>query len=420
MRDSGLPGISAEVLIVGGGPAGAAAAFWLATHGHAVTIIEKRTFPREKTCGDALTPRAVRQLDDMGLSSAFAASHRHEGVRVTGLERELTMQWPEHSEYGRHGYVIRRAELDTIVAEHAVAAGATLLQGHEAVRPLVSRGFVRGAVVQGPTGAPFELMAKYVVVADGANSRFGRSLGTIRSQDWPYATAIRAYWTTPRHAEPWIESALDLRDRNDRAVPGYGWVFPAGDGTANIGVGLLSTFRDFKTVNTAHLLEAYVARIAERWQLDPSTPLRRPVSGRIPMGGSVAPTAGPTYLVVGDAAGVVNPFNGDGIDYAYETARLAADVLHDALATNDASSLQRYSKQLDDRYGQYFKVARLFARIVGRPVMMREMTRIGLHNRTLMEWALRIMSNELRPDETGPAELAYGAMSTVAKFAPNA
>ena len=424
MSDTASPSANslahAEVLVIGGGPAGAAAAYWLARHGHAVTIVERRTFPRDKTCGDALTPRAVRQLDEMGLAGAMESAHRFEGVRVTGLGRDLTLQWPEHPDYPRHGYVIRRPELDAIVADNAVSAGATLLQGHEAVRPLLSRGFVRGAVVQGPTGKQREVMARYVVVADGANSRFGRALGTLRTHDWPYASAIRTYWETPRHAEPWIESALDLRDQNDHPVPGYGWAFPTGDGTANIGVGLLSSFRDFKTVNTIHLLESHVQRIAEQWGIDPSRPTRKAVSGRIPMGGSVSPKSGPTYLVVGDAAGSVNPFNGDGIDYAYETARIAADVLHEALITNAPSVLQQYSRQLDDEYGQYFKVARLFARMIGRPFVMRELTRVGMHNRTLMEWMLRIMANELRDDERGPAELAYSAASKIAYLAPNA
>ena len=156
-------------------------------------------------------------------------------------------------------------------------------------------------------------------------------------------------------------------------MPGYGWIFPVGDGTVNIGVGLLSTFRDFKSVNTTHLLDAYAHQIADRWEIDAAHPDGRPVSGRIPMGGSVGPKAGPTYLVVGDAAGSVNPFNGEGIDYAYETARMAADVIHEALAERDATALQRYPKLLDDEYGQYFKVARLFARVIGRPVLMREL-----------------------------------------------
>jgi len=307
-----------------------------------------------------------------------------------------------------------------MVMHNAVKAGAELLEGHDAIRPLVSRGFVRGAVVQTPSGESKELMAKYVVVADGANSRFGRSLGTFRTRDWPYGTAIRAYWTSPRHAEPMIESSLDLRDRNGKAVPGYGWVFPVGDGTVNVGVGLLSTFRDFKSVNTTHLLDAYVESIAEQWHIDPEHPVSKPVSGRIPMGGSVEPKSGPTYLVVGDAAGTVNPFNGDGVDYAYETGRLAADVLHHALVSNDATVLQQYSQRLDDEYEQYFKVARLFARSIGRPRLMRRAARIALRHRTLFEWGLRVMTNELRPDHTGPAELAYAAASTIARIAPNA
>lgn len=414
------PGRACDVLVVGGGPAGAAAGYWLATQGHAVTIVEKKTFPRDKTCGDALTPRAVKQLGDMGLTDSLDQFHRVNGLRLTAISREVELAWPSHPLYPQYGYVAKRSELDGIVALNAVAAGATLLQGHEAVHPVVERGFVRGAVVQAKTGEPFEVKAKYVIVADGANSRFGRSLGTFRTRDWPYGTAIRAYWESPRHDEPFLESALDIQDRNGNTVPGYGWIFPVGDGTVNIGVGLLSTFRDFKSVNTSHLLDSYAQSIAEKWQITPDQPTCAATSGRIPMGGSVSPKAGPTYLVVGDAAGSVNPFNGDGIDYAYETGRIAAEVLHEAISTNDASVLQRYPRLLDESYGQYFKVARLFAHVVGRPALMRELTRAGMHSRPLMEWTLRIMSNLMRPDETGPAELAYQAAAAIARLAPNA
>jgi len=410
-----------DVLVIGAGPAGASAGYWLATEGLDVVMLEKKSFPREKTCGDGLTPRGVKQVVDMGLGDELARFHRYSGLRATGMGKALELNWPDHPVYPQHGYVVRRRDLDAMVVRNAVAAGATLLEGHEAVAPVLERGFVRGASVLAPgTESPVDITARYVVVADGANSRFGRALGTFRTKEWPYGTAIRTYWETPRHADPWIESALDVKDRNGNPLPGYGWIFPVGDGTVNIGVGLLSTFRDFKTVNTTHLLTEYAHMIADRWEIDPSAPTCKATSGRIPMGGSVGPKSGPTYLVVGDAAGSVNPFNGEGIDYAYETARIAADILHQAISANDPAALQRYQSMLDDEYGQYFKVARLFARIIGRPAIMRELSRVGMQSRTLMEWVLRIMANLLRPDEIGPAEAAYKAAAAIVRLAPNA
>jgi geranylgeranyl reductase family protein len=408
-----------DVLVVGGGPAGSATGYWLAQAGHDVCVVERKTFPREKTCGDGLTPRAVRQLSDMGLASTLGQFHRFEGLRATAHGRALELPWPEHPDFPPYGYVVRRRDLDQFVAENAVKAGVTLWQGADAVAPVIDRGFVQGAQVRHRESvSPQAVRARFVVVADGANSRFGRALGTYRTRDWPYGTAIRGYWESPLHDEPWIESALDVKDRNGNPLPGYGWIFPVGDGTVNIGVGLLSTFRDFKSVNTTHLLEEYVATAPPYWELSPDAACGRPTSGRLPMGGSVGPKAGPTWLVVGDAAGTVNPFNGEGIDYAYETGRIAAEVLHEALTSGDPLVLANYERRLQSEYGLYFKVARLFAKVIGRPVLMRELTRVGMRSRTLMEWVLRIMANILRPDELGPAEAAYKAAAAIVRVAP--
>ncbi|HEX9258699.1 MAG TPA: geranylgeranyl reductase family protein [Acidimicrobiales bacterium] len=410
-----------DVLVVGGGPSGAATGYWLAQQGHDVCIVERKTFPREKTCGDGLTPRAVHQLDEMGLLDRLQGFHKYHGLRATAHGMSLELEWPEHPVYPSYGFVVRRRDLDDLVAENAVKAGATLLQGTEAMAPVLERGFVRGAVVQRKEAkGPEEIVARYVVVADGANSRFGRALGTFRTKSWPYGTAIRGYWESPLTSEPWIESALDVKDRNGNPLPGYGWIFPVGDGTVNVGIGLLSTFRDFKSINTTQILNEYVLTAPEYWGLTPGGSAGKPTSGRLPMGGSVGPKAGPTYLVVGDAAGTVNPFNGEGIDYAYETGRLAAQVLHEALSSTDPMVLQTYPRRLDDEYGQYFKVARLFARVIGQPALMRELTRVGMHSRSLMEWVLRIMANLLRPDEIGVAEAAYKAAAAIVRLAPDA
>jgi flavin-dependent dehydrogenase len=165
-------------------------------------------------------------------------------------------------------------------------------------------------------------------------------------------------------------------------------------------------------------MDAFVATAPDDWGISPETSLGPPTGGRLPTGGSVAPRVGPTFVVVGDAAGSVNPFNGEGISLAYETGRLAADAVDLALATGDGLALGTYDARLTEVYGLYFKTARLFVRAIGNPAVMRELTRVGMHSRTLMEWVLRIMANMLRPDETGPAEAVYRALATLVRIAP--
>lgn len=408
-----------DLLVVGGGPAGSAAAYWAARAGLDVVVVEKKVFPREKTCGDGLTPRAVHQLDEMGLSEALEAHHRYDGLRAVAHGRSLELAWPEHSVYPSHGFVVRRCDLDGMVADNAVEAGAKLLTGTEARSPLTFAGRLVGAtVVDVAGGASRELRARYVVVADGSNSRFGRALGTTRDRAMPQGMAIRTYFESPLHAEPWIESALDVRDRAGNSLPGYGWIFPVGNGTINVGVGLLSTFRDWKSVNTSHLITEFAATLPGYWEIDPDLPTQPPTGGRLPMGGSINPKVGPNWIIAGDAAGSINPFNGEGIDYAYETGRLAASLITEAAITSSPWPLQRYPEILEDTYGLYFKVARLFAQVIGRPALMRELTRVGMRSHTLMDWVLRIMANLLRDDELGAAEAVYRSAATLARVIP--
>jgi geranylgeranyl reductase family protein len=412
-----------DVLVIGGGPSGASTAYWLAEAGYDVLLVEKKRYPREKTCGDGLTPRSVKQLEDMGLGEKLAADgHRFTGLRSIAFGRTLELEWPAHPEFPNYGYVVTRHDLDEMVADRAVKAGATLWQESEAISPVVDAGLVRGASIkrksEGNGDRVDDVRARYVVVADGANSRFGRSLGTSRNRDYPLGMAIRGYFESPRHDEPWIESHLDIRDKAGNVLPGYGWIFPVGDGRVNVGIGLLSTFNQWKAVNTTHLMEAFVDYAPKSWGISPSTSCGPPTGGRLPMAFSVGPHAGPTYLVTGDAGGAINPFNGEGIAYAYETGRLAASVLVDALSSGDGLALQRYETELQDTYGLYYKVARAFVKIIGRPELMRALVSTGMHSRTLMEWVLRIMANLLRPDELGPAEAAYKAVALIARVAP--
>jgi flavin-dependent dehydrogenase len=165
-------------------------------------------------------------------------------------------------------------------------------------------------------------------------------------------------------------------------------------------------------------MDEFAATAPAYWGITPEGATGPPTGGRLPMGGSVSPIVGPTWLVVGDAAGTINPFNGEGIDYAYETGRMAAELLDEALRTGNGLALSRYPRMLEAEYGLYFKVARLFAKVIGNPALLSQLTRVGMQSRTLMEWVLRIMANLLREDEVGPAEAAYKAAAAIVRVVP--
>jgi flavin-dependent dehydrogenase len=256
------------------------------------------------------------------------------------------------------------------------------------------------------------------VIADGSLSRFGRTLGTHRDRRRPYGLAARGYFSSPRSGDGYLESHLDLRGPDGATIPGYGWIFPLGDGTVNVGVGVLSTFHRWKDINTSTLMDALVAAAPPAWEISPESSLGDPKGGKLPMSFSVGPKAGPNWVVVGDAAGAINPFNGEGIAYAYETGRIAARHVHAALAAGDRTLLQAYPQELEDVYGLYYRVARAFVRAIGRPGVMRTLTRVGLRSRPLMEWVLRVMANLVDPSERTAGEAAYRMIERAVRAGP--
>lgn len=397
--------------VVGAGPAGAAAAYWLASAGWDVVLVEAKQLPRAKTCGDGLTPRAVRQLQDMGLAEAIAKTHAYRGLRAVAFGRQLELPWPEHPEMPSEGRVVTRVDLDILVAERARAAGASLRTGQAARLLRDEHGEVAGvlAAAGGEDGRETALVTSYVVVADGANSRIGRDLGASRARTWPLGMALRSYWSSPRASEPWLESHLELRDDDGALLPGYGWIFPLGDGRVNVGVGLLSTSGRSKGANTTKLLERFVRSVAEPWGLDAEAPLQPPTGGKLPMGLSVGPAVGTRHVLAGDAAGSVNPFNGEGIAYGYESGRLAAWGVALALS-GDRDGLRAYGERLQATYGDYFRLARGFVGVVGHPWALRAVLGAGMRSEHVMGPVVRVMANLMRPDDAGPGELAYRAL----------
>ena len=332
--------------------------------------------------------------------------------------RELIEPWPTHPDLPGHGAVLRRDVLDELLRDRVRAAGASVLMGHEAIAPVVERGFVRGALLATADGER--------QIRAALRRRRRRCQQSIRApsappeRDWPYGIATRSYWNSPRTNDTWLETRLGIPDANGNPIAGYGWIAPVGDGTVNIGIGLLSSYRDVRGVNALKLLDvvrpAGRRRVADRSLADP---LKSPTRFRVPLGRSVGPTMGPTFLVVGDAAGAANPFNGDGVNAALLTGRLAGDVLDEALTTGNSTTLQRYPTLLADAAGQYDKVGRLAARFLGRPAILRPLLRVGMRSDRVMGAALRIATGELRADGAGSAERAYAAAAALSKLAPN-
>ncbi len=409
----------ADVLVVGAGPAGIVAAAQLAAGGRRVIVADRARLGGIKPCGELITPRGLHALGRAGFTRDDATPiHPISHVRLTTRDHTTSTRWPSHPLFGQRAAVAPREQLQERLDRAAIDAGATILRAHDATAPIVERGFVRGAHINRLDGPPVDVRADYTIVADGADSRFGRALGTYRQPNWPSAQAHRAIYPSPLHDAAEVELVLDLTDRAGTPITGYGWMFPRGDGTVNVGVLIFSTSPSFQVINPANLLEQFVDHNAKRWHLAPE-PLFPAAGGRIPLGGSVGPAAGPTYLVVGDAAGVANPLSGAGIEYAVESAMLAGEVIEAALVSGSSADLQRYPQLLDDRFGTFYKTGRLADRLLGRPSVSTRVARLAASRPAVAESLVRISSNQLRPGRGGTTEFAVRVAGLLSTFAPD-
>jgi len=415
----------ADVVVVGAGPGGAAAAAHLAARGRDVLVLEKDTFPRDKVCGDGLTPRVIRELLDLGLveeaHGRAPGFKRNRGLRINGGHTTMELPWPELEDWPNWGGCSTRMVFDETIARTAVERGATLAQGHGVTRPLwrdAAQTRVTGVAWKTPDGREGEVLAPVVIAADGAGGPMAKHLGVHRRPERPMAVAARGYYRSPRSDDEWISSYLDLTDAAGNLLSGYGWVFPLDDGTMNVGLGLLSTSREFQAVNYRRLLESWATGMAaEGWGTTPAALEGRIRTGPIPMGFNHTPLHQRGVLLVGDSGGMVNPFNGEGISYAMEAAQLAAEVVDGALVTRRTSDLDRYDRELRRRIGGYYTLGRVFAELVGNPTVMHVCTTYGMPYRPLMLLVLKLMAHLT---DRQPADTKDVIVNTLQRLAPAA
>ena len=429
------PGDDADVIVVGAGPGGSAAAYHLARAGLDVLVLEKSSFPREKVCGDGLTPRAVKQLTGMGIPLRPEDGwFPNKGIRIIGGGVRIELDWPELTSYPGYGLVRSRLGFDETVARAAQRAGARLQEMVTVTGPILdSDGRITGVTARqtapgqagegaggnagsaGP-GPERSYRARLVVAADGNSSRLSLAMGLRKRDDRPLGVAIRTYYRSPRHDDDYLETWLDLRD-SDALLPGYGWIFGLGDGTSNVGLGLLNTSASFGHVDYRAMLRRWLANLPAEWgytEENRTTPIR---GAALPMGFNRTPHYTRGLLLVGDAGGMVNPFNGEGIAYAMESGDIAARVIAKALARPGRAGadlvLQSYPRALKDAYGGYYTLGRKFVGAIGHPRLMEFATRHGLPRPTIMRFTMKLLANLTEPRGGDTADRVINALSRI-------
>ncbi|MGX1613090.1 geranylgeranyl reductase family protein [Micromonospora chalcea] len=414
----------ADVIVVGAGPGGSATAYHLARHGVRVLLLEKTEFPREKVCGDGLTPRAVRQLIRMGVDTSPEAGWLHnKGLRVIGGGVRLELDWPDLASFPNYGLVRTRLDFDDLLAQRAVAAGAKLRTSVNVLGPVLGADDrVIGVQAEvGPEKEPATFHAPLVVAADGVSGRFPLALGLTKREDRPIGVAVRRYYRSPaKHDDDYLESWLELRAKgSDALLPGYGWIFGLGDGRVNVGLGVLNSSSAFGKTNYRKLLTDWLANTPEEWGMTDESNAEGPTLGAaLPMGFNRVPHYTRGVLLVGDSGGMVNPFNGEGIAYAMESGEMAAEAMVQALARPAGAERERalmaYPQELKARFGGYYRLGGVFVKLIGRPEVMRLATRHGMPHPMLMRFVLKLLANLTDPRGGDAMDRVINAMTKVA------
>jgi menaquinone-9 beta-reductase len=360
-----------DAVVVGAGPAGSATAYHLARNGRDVLLVERYAFPRDKACGDGVTRTSVELLAEMGVVEQLVGQQVVRGVRVVSERGKHFDRLYRPRDVGRpdYGLVVPRHTLDHLICQRAVVVGAQLREHTSVLGPLWHDGRVRGVRVR-RDGLEEEIEAEFVVAADGGSSPFARRVGLKDGDRWSTGYAMRGYVADlPSGLDDLFQVYVPLVDQaGQRTIAGYGWVFPLPEQRANVGVGFFPTQQQDFAVNLRHAFDNFLESVRQRDPLFSAIRLTGRLRGApLSCGLAASGCSAPGVVLVGDAAGLVDPFSGEGIDTALESGKLAADVLDAALARTDpaGADLREYGRLLEERYGDRFHLGKKLVKTYG-------------------------------------------------------
>jgi len=346
-----------DVLIASGGPAGSALAFHLAKKGLKIIVAEAECFPRDKICGDGVSPVALAELDAMGIKDWQKFSLANEinkvGLFIKDDKVFIDLSKPEHLPY--HARIIPRIELDNWIYETAKKAGATYLESSRLINYTTTDSGIVAQLKQGTSTK--QIKSKVLVGADGSSSVVARQIHGGKHADEFQLLGLRAYYENINGPT----DRVDIYFTGD-SFPGIYWLFPKGEADANIGMACISATLPHKASNVKNLLAGHLKNNAD---------IKERIGNGMPDGkidGWILKFFNPQsiltnnrVLLVGDAAGLINPLSGDGIQYALLSARWAAEILHDCFKQDDfsAATLYNYRKKVDKELGYDFALSNL-------------------------------------------------------------
>lgn len=385
-----------DVIIVGAGPAGSASALYCARHNINVLLLEKEKFPRDKICGDAISGKSMSILHELDLLDKAKKLPGAEIVSIVfgspdnnlvdiGLTGDKRKDIPG-------GLVIRRRIFDEFLFNEVLQTNIQTRQSFIVKNLLFDGDRVAGISGTDASGKTCDYSAKLVIGSDGYNSVVARNAGLQKHESGHWVVALRQYY----HNIEGLNNKIELH-YIDEVQPGYFWIFPVDNNTANVGIGMLHKSLKEKKINLKKSLQAAINSPAFKERFSAAAPLEEPVGWNLPVASKHRKNYGNGFLLTGDAAGLIDPFTGEGIGNAMYSAKHAARTAKEALEANNFSEgfLSSYDRQLWAEIGDELQVSTKLQRIGRMRFLLNFVLNKASRSREVRELISGMMANKI-------------------------